>query len=101
MFILESAYFIYTEKETLKYTKKAHVNKVCRDILCCPLNFSVQVEELKLLVSLNVKFDCHHVVIYYVHLTVKQRKCQNQVSDFKSPFVFFKKSSEYKRTDQC
>lgn len=45
---------------------EAHVNKVCRDILSCPLNCSVQVEELKLLVSLSVKFDYHHVVIYYV-----------------------------------
>lgn len=45
---------------------EAHVNKVCRDILSCPLNCSVQVEELKLLVSLSVKFDYHHVVVYYV-----------------------------------
>ncbi|NP_001009575.2 armadillo repeat-containing X-linked protein 5 [Mus musculus] len=51
--------------EEVKETE-AHVNKVCRDILCCPLNCSVQVEELKLLVSLSVKFDYHHVVIYYV-----------------------------------
>ncbi|XP_034356557.1 LOW QUALITY PROTEIN: armadillo repeat-containing X-linked protein 5-like [Arvicanthis niloticus] len=45
---------------------EAHVNKVCRDILSCPLNCSVQVEELKLLVSLSMKFDYHHVVVYYV-----------------------------------
>ncbi|XP_052027287.1 armadillo repeat-containing X-linked protein 5 [Apodemus sylvaticus] len=51
--------------EEVKETE-AHVNKVCRDILSCPLNCSVQVEELKLLVSLSVKFDYHHVVIYYV-----------------------------------
>ncbi|XP_031224191.1 armadillo repeat-containing X-linked protein 5 [Mastomys coucha] len=51
--------------EEVKETE-AHVNKVCRDILCCPLNCSVQVEELKLLVSLSVKFDYHHVVVYYV-----------------------------------
>ncbi|XP_026634055.1 armadillo repeat-containing X-linked protein 5 [Microtus ochrogaster] len=45
---------------------EAHVNKVCRDILCCPLNCSVQVEELKLLASLSIKFDYHHVIVNYV-----------------------------------
>lgn len=45
---------------------EAHVNKVCRDILSCPLNCSVQVEELKLLASLSIKFDYHHVIVNYV-----------------------------------
>ncbi|KAL1766287.1 armadillo repeat-containing X-linked protein 5 [Sigmodon hispidus] len=45
---------------------EAHVNKVCRDILCCPLNCSVQVEELKLLASLSMKFENHHVIVNYV-----------------------------------
>ncbi|XP_076418922.1 armadillo repeat-containing X-linked protein 5 [Peromyscus maniculatus bairdii] len=45
---------------------EAHVNKVCRDILSCPLNCSVQVEELKLLASLSTKFEYHHVIVSYV-----------------------------------
>ncbi|KAL6090302.1 hypothetical protein STEG23_029490 [Scotinomys teguina] len=45
---------------------EAHVNKVCRDILSCPLNCSVQVEELKLLASLSMKFENHHVIVNYV-----------------------------------
>ncbi|XP_005072534.1 armadillo repeat-containing X-linked protein 5 [Mesocricetus auratus] len=45
---------------------EAHVDKVCRDILSCPLNCSVQVEELKLLASLSMKFEYHHVIINYV-----------------------------------
>ncbi|XP_055464235.1 armadillo repeat-containing X-linked protein 5 [Psammomys obesus] len=45
---------------------EAHINKICKDILSCPLNCSVQVEELKLLASLSVKFEYHHVVVNYV-----------------------------------
>lgn len=51
--------------EELK-TRELSIHQVCKDIISYPLNSPVQLDGLKLLECLSVKFDDHHTIASYI-----------------------------------
>lgn len=43
-----------------------YINQVCRDIISYPLNSTMQLDGLKLLVQLSVRFEYHHIIVNYI-----------------------------------
>lgn len=46
--------------------RELYINQVCRDIISYPLNSTMQLEGLKLLVQLSVNFEYHHIIVNYI-----------------------------------